>query len=41
VIAVEMPPNIVYRRYPLVTSLLVELDELRRLGVVPRPRRVR
>lgn len=34
----EMPPNILYRRYPLVTSLLVELDELSRAAVVP-PRR--
>lgn len=34
-IAVEMPPNILYRRYPLVTSLLVELDELRRVGAPP------
>jgi hypothetical protein len=34
----EMPPNILYRRYPLVTSLLVELDELSRATIVP-PRR--
>lgn len=39
-IANEIPPNILYRRYPLVTSLLVELDELRRVGGVP-PRRGR
>ena len=36
----EIAPNVVYRRYPLVTSLLVELDELRRDGSVP-PRRGR
>lgn len=36
----EMPPNILYRRYPLVTSLLVELDEL--IGpAAPPPRRGR
>ena len=40
-IAAEMPPNILYRRYPLVTSLLVELDELRRVGVTPPTRRGR
>ena len=40
-IAAEMPPNILYRRYPLVTSLLVELDELRRVGVLPPTRRGR
>lgn len=34
----EMPPNILYRRYPLVTSLLVELDELSRVAGAP-PRR--
>lgn len=38
-IAAELPPNILYRRYPLVTSLLVELDELRGLGVPPPPAR--
>jgi hypothetical protein len=36
----EVAPNILYRRYPLVTSLLVELDELKRVGIVP-PRRGR
>lgn len=41
VITVEMPPNILYRRFPLVTSLLVELDELRRSGAVPPTRRRR
>ncbi|HSP95944.1 MAG TPA: hypothetical protein VL049_01690 [Candidatus Dormibacteraeota bacterium] len=40
-IATEIPPNILYRRYPLVTSLLVELDELRRVGAVPPIRRGR
>jgi hypothetical protein len=40
-ITVEMPPNIVYRRYPLVTSLLIELDELRRAGIVSPSRRGR
>jgi hypothetical protein len=40
-IAAEMPPNILYRRYPLVTSLLVELDELRQFGVLPPTRRGR
>ncbi|MBX3027803.1 hypothetical protein KF840_23150 [bacterium] len=40
-IATEVPPNILYRRYPLVTSLLVELDELRRAGIVPPSRRNR
>jgi hypothetical protein len=40
-IAAELPPNILYRRYPLVTSLLVELDELRRVGVLPPTRRGR
>lgn len=41
-IAAELPPNILYRRYPLVTSLLVELDELRRVGAPPPiPRRGR
>ena len=38
-IATELPPNILYRRYPLVTSLLVELDELRRVGALPPNRR--
>src|SRR5262245_19185222 len=38
-IASELSPNILYRRYPLVTSLLVELDELRRVGVLPPTRR--
>lgn len=38
-IAAEMPPNILYRRYPLVTSLLVELDDLRRVAPSPRRRR--
>lgn len=37
----EMPPNILYRRYPLVTSLLVELDELARLTGGTPPRRQR
>jgi hypothetical protein len=36
----EIAPNVLYRRYPLVTSLLVELDQLRRDGSVP-PRRGR
>jgi hypothetical protein len=40
-IATAIPPNIVYRRYPLVTSLLVELDELRRVGALPPTRRGR
>ena len=40
-IATEIPPNILYRRYPLVTSLLVELDELRRVGAAPPTRRGR
>ena len=35
-IAAEMPPNVLYRRYPLVTSLLVELDELRSPGATLR-----
>lgn len=38
-IAAEMPPNILYRRFPLVTSLLVELDELRHGVIRPTLRR--
>jgi hypothetical protein len=40
-IATEIAPNILYRRYPLVTSLLVEIDELRRVGALPPTRRGR
>lgn len=40
-IAAEIAPNILYRRFPLVTSLLVELDELRQTGIVPPSRRGR
>jgi hypothetical protein len=38
-IAAEFPPNILYRRYPLVTSLLVELDDLRQMGILRPVRR--